>query len=62
MRWWERWSALSVAGLLLLGSAVALAQEETDGASAFGAAGFIVLGAWLTAELWDRFRDGGGDG
>lgn len=56
MKWWERFGALAVAAALMVASAIALERENLDGSQGFAAAGFVVLGVWIAAELHDRWK------
>ena len=55
MKGWERFGALGVSLALMVGSALALERENVEGSGAFAAAGFLVLGVWIAAELHDRW-------
>ena len=64
MKWWERFGALGVALVLMVASALSLERENVEGSGAFVGAGFVVLGVWVTAELyerWDRRKKGEDD-
>ena len=57
MHWWSRFGALGVSVALMVGSALALERDNVEGSGAFAAAGFVVLGIWIAAELHDRWHD-----
>ena len=61
MNWWERFGALGVSLALMVASAFALERENVEGSGAFAAAGFVVLGVWIAAELHDRWNGGDDD-
>jgi hypothetical protein len=57
MKWWEKWSPLAVAVVLMGGAAIALEQEQIDGAAGLAAVGFVLTGVWIAIQLHELWKD-----